>query len=159
MRWAPLLVLLRASFGCGSDKEKRVDPAAGHALLAEYVDTVQSMARGGALADLGPMLDQQLEEARRLEKEGKLPGEVVRRHRRLVEVTRAVITPSAGPDEHEKVRKFLDAVEGKKDRAPGGGMAAIAPALVEEVLSLHMLLDRTSDREKTRAQYLGVLDR
>jgi len=158
MRWAPLLLLL-ASFGCGSDKEKRVDPAAGHALLAEYVETVQSMARGGALAELGPMLDQQLEKARRLEKEGKLPGEVVRRHRRLVEVTRAVITPSAGPDEHEKVREFLDAVEGKKDRAPGGGMAAIAPALVEEVLSLHMLLDKTSDREKTRAQYLGVLDR
>src|ERR1044071_5362794 len=103
MRWAPLLLLL-ASFGCGGDKEKRVDPAAGHALLAaghpllaEFADPAQSMARGGALAELGPLLDQQLEEASRLEKEGKLPGEVLRRHRRLVEVTRAVITPSAGP--------------------------------------------------------------
>lgn len=158
MRWAPLLLLL-ASFGCGSEKEKRIDPAAGHALLAEYVETVQAMARGGALAELGPLLDQQLEEARRLEKEGKLPGEVLRRHRRLLEVTRAVITPSAGPDEQEKVREFLDAVEGKKALALGGGMAEIAPALVEEVLSLHMLLDKTSDREKTRLQYLDVLDR
>jgi hypothetical protein len=158
MRWAPLLFLL-ASFGCGGEKEGRVDPAAGHALLAEYVETVQSMARGGALADLGPLLDQQLEKARRLEKDGKLPGEVLRRHRRLVEVTRAVITPSAGPAEQEKVREFLDAVEGKKEHPLSGGMAEIAPALVEEVLSLHMLLDKTSDREKTRAQYLGVLDR
>ena len=158
MRWAPLLLLL-ASFGCGGDKEKRVDPAAGHALLAEYVDTVQSMARGGALAELGPLLDQQLEEASRLEKEGKLPGEVLRRHRRLVEVTRAVITPSAGPAEEKKVREFLDAVDGTKAHSLSGGMAAIAPALVEEVLRLHMLLDRTTDREKTRAQYLSVLDR
>lgn len=158
MRWAPLLLLL-ASFGCGSEKEKRVDPAAGHALLAEYVATVQSMARGGALADLGPLLDQQLEKARRLEKDGKLPGEVLRRHRRLIEVTRAVITPTAGPDQEKKVRDFLDAVDGKEERSLRGGMAEIAPALVEEVLSLHMLLDKTSDREKTRAQYLGVLDR
>ena len=65
MRWAPLLLLV-ASFGCGHEKEKRVDPAAGHALLAEYVETVQSMARGGALAELGPLLDQQIEEARRV---------------------------------------------------------------------------------------------
>ena len=158
MRWAPLLLLV-ASFGCGHEKEKRVDPAAGHALLAEYVETVQSMARGGALAELGPLLDQQLEEARRLEKEGKLPGEVLRRQRRLVEVTRAVITPNVGPDEGKKVREFLDAVEGKKAHPLSGGMAEIAPALVEEVLSLHMLLDGTSDREKTRAQYLSMLDR
>ena len=158
MRWAPLLLLL-ASFGCGSEQEKRVDPAAGHALLAEYVAAVQSMARGGALAELGPLLDQQLAKARQLEKDGKLPGEVLRRHRRLVEVTRALIAPGPGPDEQKKVREFLDAVEGKKERSLRGGMAEIAPALVEEVLSLHMLLDRTSDREKTRAQYLGVLDR
>lgn len=158
MRWAPLLLLL-ASFGCGGDKEKRVDPAAGHALLAEYVDTVQSMARGGALAEVDPLLAEQLEKAARLEKEGKLPGEVLRRHRRLVEVTRALVTPNPGPAERQKIRDFLDAVEGHEKRSPGGGMAEIAPALVEEVLRLHMLLDRTSDREKTRAQYLSVLDR
>ena len=154
MRSRVLFLLFATLLACGGKKE---DPAAGHALLAEYIEGFRVLAGGGSTEILEPMLAEQTAKLEELKAAGKVSAAFAERHRRLIEVTRAVITPNAGEAEKQKVRDFLDAVEGKKERALQGGLAEFAPALAEEVLSLHMLLDRTTDREKARAKYLPQL--
>lgn len=154
MRWC-VLFLLATLVACGSKKETRVgDPAAGHWLLGEYVVGFQQLARGGSVEALEPLLAEQAAKGASLKAAGKVPAEFAERHRRLIDVTRALIAPNAGEQEKRQVRDFLDAIEGKKPRELAGGLAEVAPAIAEEVLRLHMLLDGTTDREKTRANYV-----
>jgi hypothetical protein len=155
------LLLVVVLLACG-EKERSAaspggDPAAGHALLGEYVSELQQLAKHGSVDLLEPFLADQLGKATELEKAGEVGDEFVRRHRRIIDVTRAVIAPQPGAAEKQKVIAFLDAVEGKKQRTLNGGLVEVAPALVEEVLSLHMLLDGTSDREAARTKYLPEL--
>ncbi|HEU5061122.1 MAG TPA: hypothetical protein VFU21_31540 [Kofleriaceae bacterium] len=155
----PVVVVLVA-LACGADEEKKQpgDPAAGHALLAEYVAAFQQLASsGGGVEVLDPLLAEQARNGDALLAAGKVSAGFAERHRRLIEVTRALVAPGGGEEARQKVRDFLDAVEGKKERALGGGLAEVAPAIVEEVLRLHMLLDGTTDREKTRARYMPDL--
>ena len=156
MRWWPVALL--ALFACGSRTE-RIDPAAGHALLDEYVATFEQVAKGGSLDVLLPLLADQETKGDSLKASGKLSAAFADRHRRLIDVTRAVVAPNAGEAERQTVRAFLEAVVGKKEPALGGGLAEIAPALIEEVVSLHMLLDGTTDRKAARARYLADLPR
>ena len=161
MRWSCLAVVMVAVVvvvACGK-KGGGSDPAAGHALLHEYVAAIQEVATQGSAEGLEPVLAGQAAKGAELRSAGKVSGAFAERHRRLIDVTRAVIAPHGGEAARAKVRAFLAAVEGEKRHPPAGGMAAIAPALVEEVLNLHMLLDGSSDREKARARYLPELGR
>jgi hypothetical protein len=140
---------------CGEQKGSAPGGADAHALLDEYVATIQSIAKSGSIDGLEPALDEQQRKGEALKARGVLSDEVARRHRRILDVTRAATRPAAGEAEKQTILEFLDAVEGKKERVVEGGLAQIGPALLEEILSLHMLVDGTSDREKARAKYLG----
>ncbi len=151
---AILLVLLLAA-SCRGDRKPAADPAAAHALLDQYMGTVEQVARGGSLDALEPQLTEQATRAAELKSTGVVSDEFYRRHQRLLEVTRAATTATPGESEKKKLLDFLDSVEGKKDRVLEGGLAQLGPALVEEILSLHMLADGTTDRAAARQKYLG----
>jgi|SRR5678815_5094906 len=152
-RLAVLVLLVAAS--CRADKKSAGDPAAAHALLDEYIGTINVVAKSGSLEMMEPQLAAQAKKAAELKATGAVSDEFARRHQRLLDVTRAATTPAPGEAEKKTILDFLDSVEGKKDRVLEGGLAQIGPALVEEILSLHMLADGTSDRAAARQKYLG----
>jgi hypothetical protein len=154
MRRTAVLVLLVA-VACRGEKKSAADPAAAHALLDEYMSTVELVAKGSSLETLEPQLADQAKKAAELKATGAVSDEFFRRHQRLLAVTRAATTPAPGEAEKKAILDFLDSVEGKKDRVLEGGLAQIGPALVEEILSLHMLADGTTDRAAARQKYLG----
>lgn len=154
-RRAAFLFLFLVAASCSGKKSASSDPAAAHALLDEYIATIEQVAKGGALETLEPRLAEQASKGEALKAAGKVPEEFYRRHRRLIDVTRAAITPAAGEAEKKAILDFLDAVEGEKERVVEGGLTQIGPAVVEEILSLHMLADGTTDRAAARQKYLG----
>ena len=163
MRWlAVALLAVTLVAACGGEKkaagDRAGDPAAGHALLREYIAGFRILAGGGTADVLDPQLAEQAAKGEALVASGTLSAAFGERHCRLIDVTRAIIAPGGGEAAKQKVRDFLDTVEGKKERSLEGGLAEVAPALAEEVLRLHMLLDGTTDREKTRATWMPELE-
>jgi hypothetical protein len=150
MRRSAYLLLVALVFACG--KEGGGDTAAAHALLDEYVEMMRAVGQAAGVDAIGPSLAEQEQKAAKLLEAKAVSAAFVARHDRLVRVTRALVTPGA---DQAEIDAFLDAIEGPKaDRDPGGGMAAVAPAIVEEILNLHMLLDGTTDRSAAREKYL-----
>jgi hypothetical protein len=154
-RAGTVVLLLLVAVSCGKNKPSAGDPAAAHALLDQYMGTVDQVAKGGSLEELAPQLAEQGRKAAELKATGAVSDEFFSRHQRLLQVTRAATTPAPGEAEKKTILDFLDSVEGKKERVLEGGLAQIGPALVEEILSLHMLADGTSDRAAARQKYLG----
>jgi hypothetical protein len=149
------VLVLFVVVSCRGEKKPASDPAAAHALLDQYMSTVEQVAKGGSLEVMGPQLDALANKAAELKATGAVSEELSRRYQRLLDVTRAATTPAPGEAEKKAILDFLDSVEGKKDRVLEGGLAQIAPALIEEILSLHMLADGTTDRAAARQKYLG----
>jgi hypothetical protein len=144
-----------------SERTQRLATAEGHALLDAYVETIRLLAQSGSVEPFLEALAEHEERAHGLQREGKLDAAFLDRHRRLVEVTRLMITPP--PDDATRrvnaarLTAFARDVDGPSASAiePNGGLSAIAPLLVEEVLNLHMLLEGETDREKARAKWIG----
>jgi hypothetical protein len=155
MKRRTAVLVLFAAAACRGEKKPAADPAAAHALLDQYMGTVEQVAKGGSLEVLQPELAAQEKKATELKATGAVSDEFFRRYQRLLGVTRAATMPDPSEGEKKTILDFLDSVEGKKDRVVEGGMAQIGPALVEEILSLHMLADGTTDRAAARQKYLG----
>lgn len=154
--------------GCTTNEtvgSTRVDAAEGHALLDDYLAHVEQMAKSGSINAFPEALAEHEQRAKKLDDAGKLDPAFRARHRRLVDVIRLVVTPPVDDRARRDTDAQLDAFA-REVGGPGappietsGGLAAIAPLLVEEVLSLHMLLDGETDREKARAKYLASLEK
>lgn len=135
------------------------DPAAGHALLERYVAALRAIAASGDPAPMLPALEAEDEQLRALADKGSVSAAFRDRALRLLRVTRAIASPQ--PDEaareatRAEVNDLVRAVRGPKATPePGGGLASIAPILMDEVVDLHMLLDGSTDRDAARARYV-----
>lgn len=151
--------LLLSSCAKGDKEPDRVkDTQAAHLLLSRYLDLFKLLAGNGTTEMVLQGLDKNASEAHALEREGAASGEFFRRHQRLVEVTRLIMTPdpdgSRRRETIDKVSAFVQSVKGGPPAELKGGLADVAPAIADEVLNLHMLLDGSTDREKTREKYL-----
>ena len=135
------------------------DPAAGHALLGQFARTVNVIKNGDAGQDLIDALDQQIARGQALAHAGKVSAAFARRHQRLLKMLELVLAPDPDGSHRARTAAALDAfateVEGgPRHLDPDGGLAAIGPILVDELVNLHMLLDGTTDRAAARARYL-----
>lgn len=155
--------------GCGAtDTPPAADPpasaatAAGHALLARHTELLLEYAEKGEVesATVGPEIDRQLAEARALRERGELTDEFVRRHRRMLTVTRMALGPGDPATRAillAEIETYVRSIDGAPDDIPGAGLAILAPALFAEAVNLHMLLDGVvapaAAREAYEARY------
>jgi hypothetical protein len=147
-----------------SKAEQRVRELEGHALLDDYVGIMKMIASSSSKPSFDPLAEHEAR-ASELERAGKIDPTFRTRHRRLVAVTRAMLEPSTDPkvrdEQQETLQTFMRDVAGGDAAAVdlNGGLAQVSAALVEEVLSLHMLLGGDTDREAARVRYGLVADR
>ncbi|MEM7153463.1 MAG: hypothetical protein AAF799_11520 [Myxococcota bacterium] len=127
-------------------------------LLRAYLEIMAQVAKNGTAAPMLPVLDELAGRAEKLST--GLPATATRIER-LLDVTKAIISPMEPGKEAEVqalLTKFVHDTLGPDTAVPaGGGLAAIIPAISEEVISLYQSLDGTSDREATIARYLRPL--
>jgi len=133
--------------------------AEAHALLDEYGAMFAAVASSGSVDRTG--LLERLEElgkhAHALRAADRIDQRFAARYERLLTVARLLITRSQtweGVAMDPAITAFVREVTGRPLPPNARGFAVVAPAIVEEMLSLRMLLDRTSDREAARARYL-----
>jgi len=150
------VALVLFSLSC-TEKAKQ-DYTHAHALLDQYVLAFKQLAIQGAgseiILEVLGKLKTDLDAMK-----SKVPGDFYTRCDRLFKVSRLVVTPD--PEEKlrdtidKEIKAFLKDIKGRDPQKPlEGGLAEVGLALVEEVLSLHMLLEGTQDRKATRKKYL-----
>jgi hypothetical protein len=150
------VALILFSLSC-TEKAKQ-DYTQAHALLDRYVLAFKQLAMQGSGAEII------LEEIKKLKSDldamkSKVPGDFYARCDRLLKVSRLTVTPDPegklGPTIDKEIKSFLKDIEGRDPEKPlEGGLAEVGPALVEEVLSLHMLLADMKDRKAARKKFL-----
>jgi hypothetical protein len=89
----------------------------------------------------------------------KVPDDFYTRCDRLFRVSRLTVTPDPEgklrPTIEKEIKAFLHDIEGRDlEKELEEGLAVVAPAFVEEVLNLHMLLAGMKDRKAARKKYL-----
>lgn len=151
-----------------SAKSSKTEPKAGagdiesqkkdaRLLLRAYLEMMVQVAKNGTGTPMLPVLDELSGRAKKL---SELPA-VTMRVERLLAVTKAVIAPIEPGTEAEvsaMLDKFVKDIEGPEAVvARGGGLAALMPAINEEIISLYQALDGTKDRDATIARYLRPL--
>ena len=151
------VALVLFTFSC-SEKTKKEFPGA-HALLDRYVLSFKELAMSGSgdpqfiLEDL-TKLKSDLDGMK-----SKVPADFYTRCDRLLRVSRLTVTPDPEgklrPTIEKEIKAFLQDVQVRDlEKELEGGLAEVAPAFVEEVLNLHMLLAGTKDRKAARKKYL-----
>jgi len=133
----------------------------GRGVLLQYVDLFRSIAQEGNIDPTVMVgeLDKLSAAAKALRKDGVVNDEFLRRYERLLRVTKLILTPSKDDAQRaaieQEVTAFVQDVEGS-DRAvdPMGGLAEVAPALSEELVSLYLLLGGVTDRAAAREQLM-----
>lgn len=150
------VALVLFCFSC-SEKAKK-DYSQAHALLDRYVLAFKELAMSGSGVEFF------LEDLKKLKSDldamkSKVPADFYTRCDRLLKVSRLTVTPDPEgklrPNIEKEIKAFLKDIEGRDPEKPlEGGLAEVSLALVEEVLSLHMLLADMKDRKAARKKYL-----
>ena len=150
------VALILFSLSC-TEKAKK-DYTEAHSLLDRYVLSFKELAMtGGGMEFI-------LEDLKKFKSDldamkSKVPGDFYTRCDRLLKVSRLLVTPDPEGKLRDTIDKeikaFLKDIEGRDPEKPlEGGLAEVGPALVEEVLSLHMLLADMKDRKAARKKFL-----
>jgi DNA-binding protein Fis len=148
--------LVLFSLSC-TEKTKK-DYTEAHALLDQYVLAFRQLAmQGSGVAIIMEDLKKMKSDLDALK--SKVPGDFYSRCDRLLKVSRLTVTPDPEGKLRDtiegEIKAFLKDVEGRDpEKALEGGLADVGSALVEEVLSLHMLLEGMKDRKAARKKYL-----
>ena len=178
---SPILIVLAAMLGCRGDASSSTppptrkaapgaevtapaatdspDPASGHAVLDRYAAGLRTLVQTAEPGAVSAAMAADDTEIRKLADEGAVSAELRDRVLRLFEATRAFVAPARDDAARKALQDTLDAfvlaVNGPDSQPdPNGGMASYVPVFREEVLSLHMLLDGSTDRDSARARYM-----
>lgn len=148
-----LLFLLAA---CGGRSPAAETPAgnadAARALLLDYQQLMRDVAAQGSVDALKTGVTLLETRATGLRDTQQISAAFHDRFARLLHVTRLLTEPET-PEAKKEIEDF--AWEATRQRPQGSGMAAIAPAIIEELLSLHLLLDPQADRAELRKKYFS----
>jgi hypothetical protein len=141
--------------GSGKQPEPRtppaaLDPAKGHALIDGYFATMQEFSTTAGVEPTIVRLDAQLEAGVAAHEGGAIADDVFERHQKLVAITRKLFEPLGDDDAKREAivaeaRAWATGVEGAGEIGNGPTLVAFAPAIVAEVVNLHMLIDGVTD--------------
>jgi hypothetical protein len=126
------------------------DAEAARGLLVEYEQMMRQLAEGGETQQVIPTVDGLDAKTKQLADAQQLGREFTDRYRRVLRVTRATAMP-ATEDSTKEIAEFVKDIEGRA--ITGGGLASVAPALVEELLNMHQLIEPDESRDALRARY------
>ena len=145
-------------FSLSCTEKTKQDYTEAHALLDGYVLSFRELAMRGSGVEFIQ------EDLKKLKSDldamkSRVPGDFYTRCDRLLTVSRLTLTPDPEgklrPAIEKEIKAFLKDVEGRGlEKELEGGLAEVAPAFVEEVLNLHMLLEGMQDRQAARKKYL-----
>jgi len=128
---------------------------AGYALLDKYILSFKQMAEEGTggIEKVENALEGMMAEAKKDKAQGLIDPVFFNRYRRLLMITKlAIIEDPEGilsPLIEREISEFIEDITGEKLNMGGkGGIGAMAGALAEEVINLHMYLDNKKNREK-----------
>jgi hypothetical protein len=134
---------------------------AGYEVLRGFVELFQAFAKSGNpdAAIMLEELDTLSARANELHGDGKIDDGFLKRYERLVRVTKLVFEPAVDEARRVEITReltaFVQEVEGSdREVDPYGGLAEIGAALAEEIVSLYMLVDGSTDRQATREKYM-----
>ena len=137
----------------------------GYALIDKYILTFKAMAEKGSGGpdEMNKALDSIMVETEKAKEQGSVDPLFYHRFRRLLQVTKlAIIEDPAGilvPLLEREIGLFVEDVKGEIPRLDGSkggiGIGAVADALAEELVNLHLLLAGKKDREKLKQEFMN----
>jgi len=137
----------------------------GYALMDQYILAFKSMAERGAGGpdEVNKTLDSIMAETAKAKEQGSIDPLFYHRFRRLLQVTKlAIIHDPAGiliPLIEREIGVFVEDVKGETSRIDGSkggiGVGAVADALAEELINLHLLLDGKKHRERLKQEFMN----
>jgi hypothetical protein len=134
-----------------------VDATEAVALLHQYVGSFNSGALMGSFDEVLHGLDDLSRRARDDAARGTITEAFHRRYEHLLHVSGLVFETTPSPAREAaraELQAFVDKVEGGHHPVDAdGGLAAVADALAEEVVSLHLMATGTTDRNAARTLY------
>lgn len=118
--------------------------------LSGYAAFVREMANAGVGADSIPVLEQMSASADAQLSEHAIDAAFRDRYRQLVAITIAVLTPITD-DNRARINAQLATFDPNLDWS--GGLAEIVPALIEEIVGLHLLIEPDMSRDHLQTMY------
>jgi len=137
----------------------KLDPVKGHELVDTYFENMRSFSVYGGVEPMLPALEVQLSAGRVAHEAGEIADDVFERHQTLVTMTAKLFEAAADETERkataEEVRAWAVRVEGAGEIGDGAILIVFVPAILAEVVNLHMMIDGVpaADREAQRAAY------
>jgi len=128
------------------------------ALLDDYVAFGRDVAAQGKVEPSIVTLEALEVRARTEGTQGAISEDFTRRYLRLVRVTRLMIQPVpdgvSNEQARDELRRFVKDVTGEdRDISAEDGLAVISPALVDEAIELHALVDGTGSKDAAKKKY------
>lgn len=148
--------------GSGSDvaESKAAGARVAAGLLDDLVEELKSIAQQGTISDaVAPALADLRKRSDAARDRGEVDDQFHRRFGRVVRVTELLVRPAADGDRaqiHRELTSFVQDIEGA-DRAvdPMGGLAAVAPAMREELLRLYAHTGGPAARKSADARHFA----